>query len=274
MVLTKNYTTTPFHGRSNGGTNLRNLRRHGSILRGTKSAVWSFGMPLHSLELGSTANLTGIAEGAMIFDDGTSGTAWNTAFPGVACSVTMDSHTTSINSEIVVRIAGYDQFDRLVEEEVAVAAADRTGLSRAAYSEVIQCELVSKGSSEPSDFDVSIIGISDHSGFSPGLTGTTIPGTYIGLPFMADRYDLIQAVISAQTSASGYLRNLNTKNSDGVGLWSLQSESGSVTDSVLMLDTDVQRLGAGTMLLPGFSNSAGAASGCVMFDPSIADMTI
>ena len=96
MVLTKNFTTTPYHGRSNGGTNLRNIRRHGSILYGTKSVVWQFLMPIHALELGSTADLTGIAVGAMIFDDGTSGTAWNTAFPGVACSMTIDTHDTGI----------------------------------------------------------------------------------------------------------------------------------------------------------------------------------
>lgn len=274
MVLTKNFTTTPFHGRSTGGTNLRNIRRNGSILHGTKAVVWNFLLPLHSVQLGSAADTTGVADGGMLFDDGTSGTAWNTAFPGVACSVTIDTNTTSVNTEVTVLLAGYDQYDRLVEEEITVAAADRTGLSRAAYSEVIQLELVSNGSAEVTDMDVAINGVSDHSGFSPGLTGVLIPSCYIGLPCMPDRFHLIQAVILGQSGVDGYLRNLNTKNSDGVGLWSLQSESGSITDSVLMLDTDVQNLGAGTMLLPGFTLASGVGMGCVLFDPSIADVTI
>lgn len=269
MPLTKLRTVVPYHGRSNGGTNLRNIKRHGSILYGTKNVVWTFQLPIHGLELGSTADLTNVAVGGMIFDDGTSGEeTWNTAFPGVACSVTLDTHTTSINTEIVARLAGYDQFDRLVEEEITVGASDRTGLSVHAYSEVVQLELVSKGSSEPSDLDVSILGISDHSGFSVPLTGTSIPGTFIGLPCMPDRYHLIQAVVTGQSGAAGYVRQL----SDDV--WSIQNESGTVTDSVVLLNSDVQDLGAATMLLPGFSLTTGIQMGCVMFDPAIADVTI
>ncbi len=274
MTLTKLRTTTPFHGRSTGGMNLRQLK-DGSILRGTKSIVWNFQLPIHNLVLGN-ADLTSPTAGDIVLGVGfvSGGAAWTTAFPGTPCSLTIDKNSTSANTGLTVRLSGYDQFDRLVEEEISVAAADRTALSRYAYSEVIQCELVSEGSTAVSDFDVLVSGISDHSGFSPGLTGTAIPSCYIGLPFMADRYSLVQAVITGQTGASGYVRRLNTLNSDGVGLWSVQNESGSVTDSVVLLDTDVQNLGAGTMLLPGFSLTTGIQMGCLMFDPVVSKETI
>ena len=183
-----------------------------------------------------------------------------TRVTGSPCSVNIDSGTTLANTDIVVRLYGYDQFDRLVREDIRVAAADTDGLSKHAYKELIQLELVSAGSVAVTSLDVAIKGVSDHDGFSVGLTGTLIPSPYIGLPCIVPDPKAIRAVIVAQSSADGYVRWL------GEDTWSVQSEAASIPDSTSLKDTDVMNVGAGTLLLPGFTTVGGVGRGVVVFD--------
>ena len=163
MPLSKQgIVTRPYAGGSRGGTSMRNVKRHGSFLSGMREVVWSSLIPTHSQVLGDGANLTSIAAGSLIFDrdGGSPPTVWATAFPSVPCSVCINKNTTSANTELTIRIAGYDQFDRLVEEEVSVVATEATALSSHAYSELIQAEVVSKGSAHVTDFDISVLNLS------------------------------------------------------------------------------------------------------------------
>ena len=259
--LAKTNAVMPYHGRTSGGTNFRNVDRDAS-LAGMKEVVWDFQVPVPQT-LGTARNLGSIAAGGMIWDDGTSGTAWSTAFPGVPCTVLLETASAASNSEVTVRLAGYDQFDRLVEEEISCSAAKKDSSSEHAYKELVQCELVSKAASPPSSVTLQVSGTANLLE-QFGTSGVATPCCRIGLPCILPDPRAIKAVLIGSYSGadlSGYVR----QTSDNV--WSVQNIAGAVDDYTNLTDAQVMNLGAGTMLLPGFGTApATQIRGVVIFD--------
>ena len=266
MPLSKQgIVTRPYAGGSRGGTSMRNVKRHGSFLSGMREVVWSSLIPTHNQVLGDGINLTSITAGSLIFDrdGGNPPKVWATAFPSVPCSVCIDTKTASANTEVTIRIAGYDQFDRLVEEEISVIATEKTALSSHAYSELIQAEVVSKGSSHVTDLDISVLGASNHSALSVNWTSTDINASCrIGLPFIPTDPGAVKAIHIHQNGAAGYVR----RTSDNV--WEMQNENGGVADSTALTDADMYGgdIGNACILLPANTQSNGHAMVTMVLD--------
>ena len=267
MPLSKQgIVTRPYAGGSRGGTSMRNVKRHGSFLSGMREVVWSSLVPTHNQVLGDGANLSSISAGSLIFDrDGGGGsTAWTTAFPSVPCSVCIDKKVSgSDDTALTIRIAGYDQFDRLVEEEISVVKTEKIALSSHAYSELIQAELVSKGGTAVTDFDISVIGAGDHSALSVDWTSKSVNAACrIGLPFIPTDPGAVKAIHVAQNGATGYVR----RTSDNV--WQIQNENSGVADSTTLTDADIYGgdIGNACVLLPANTQTSGHAMVTVVLD--------
>jgi len=206
-------------------------------------------MPTHAQVLGDGANLTSIAAGSLIFDrdGGSPPTAWSTAFPSVASTVVINKKQAGSNLELTVSLSGYDQFDRLVEEEIAVPSAGGAGMSKHAYSELIQCELVAKGSTHITDLDIGVYGVADHDDLSVDWSGTTLNASCrIGLPFIPTRPEAIRAIHVGLASSNTWMRRLSANT------WKVETEASSVGESAVLPDAAVYGgdLGNACILLP------------------------
>lgn len=227
--------TRPFAGGSRGGTSMRNVKRHGSFLSGMREVTWFAKMTPHLTYMAETIDLTSPAKdaGDIVLDDGTNGTAWTTAYPG-GFAVTLDKNSTAANTEATFLLRGYDHMDRYVEEEIALVAAQDANISAHAYSEVIELELVSEGSTAITDLDVALAGSSDNDITSIDWSGTGVNiSSRIGLPFIPTNPRAVRACHYAQTGIDGWIRHV----SDGV--WEFDSQSASVGQSAVLTDADV-----------------------------------
>ena len=255
MPITKNRTVVPFHGRTNGGQNLRNFPRN-SVLYGGLDSVVYIPIPKHSVTLGTSLALnTPINPGDIMIDDGTSGQAWTTPYTSVPRNVVVSFATAAgANTEFTVRVSGYDQFDRLAEEEITVTDDETNSGGFIAFKEVLQVELVRKSASATGVVDIIISSVFAHNDTSHDFSGDlSAPGLRIGLPFIPDRPGLISAVVIIQSAAVvGYTR----RTSDN--LWEVQNSVASVGDATDLTDADVYGdISNGTILCPATSASSG-----------------
>lgn len=271
MPLTKTGNIhRPLFGGTPGGISMRNLPKD-SFLVGSRTTCIYMKIP-QRVVLGAAEDISSHTSGQMIWDDGTSGTAWSTAFPGVPCSVVFDKNSTAGGSATTVRITGYDQFDRLIEEEVTAPDGQAVALSKHAYRELVQCEIV--GTSTVTGATIEVAGVSDHDDLSVDWSGTGANASCrVALPFIPKHPHVIRAVHLggvAAAAAHGWLR-WTSENT-----WQIQHENASMGDATALTDADVYGgdISNACILVPGFTTADDWGMLCIHLDPDLAYATL
>jgi len=264
MATSNLLAVVPSRGRSQGGDNLRNVKRHHSWLYGHRNTQIFLPIPSNGQSLGAALSTSGKSAGDVMWDDGTSGTAWTATRPTYPCSVVVGKSSNAANTDGSLYLSGYNQFDDLVEEVIAMVAGDSHALSKYAYKELVASELAVAPGTD-SNWTVSILGLADWD--IEGNDAATNPGCKVGLPFIPKYRSMvpcIQVVSSLTNTGYFYYDGANDQ-------YDYTHANGGIASYNDLAGSTVLDLEAATAMVVGHADTSGQVGIIIHLDPSAAD---